>query len=65
MILDVNKFKCFNQLYMYEMHCPQNFIKIKKFNFHDNLRDSNYWTKDQLDLINYEKNSWNHGNIFI
>jgi hypothetical protein len=55
--VEVNKFKCMNSLYMYEMYCPSNFIKFRKENYKRNLKDRENWTEDQLALINYKKNN--------
>ncbi len=62
-MLDVNKFKCMNQLYLYEMHCPQSFIKVRKTRFTDNIRDKQLWTKDQLDLINHKRNGVGYDSV--
>ena len=59
----INKFKCLNQLYMYEIYCPSNFIKLRKFNeVKDSINRSNF-TQDQLDLINFRKNNIETGKI--
>ena len=71
-LLEINKFKCMNSLYMYEMVCPTNFIKFRKHNYRRILSDRHLWTADQLELINFKRNGWRlgrkkneHGNFLI
>ncbi len=46
---------------MYEMYCPTNFIKMRKFNFLRMIKDKQTWTEDQLELINHNRNNWTFG----
>jgi hypothetical protein len=61
--LGINKFKCMDQLYMYETYCPSYFIKMRKYRYHNNVRDKENWTKDQVDLINFRRNTWTVANV--
>jgi hypothetical protein len=50
---------------MYEMYCPANFIKMRKFNYVRQLKDRMNWTEDQLEVINYKRNSITFGKFYF
>jgi len=42
---------------MYEMYCPANFIKSRRFHYKRMVHDRETWTEEQLELMNYKKNN--------
>jgi len=54
-MLEVNKYLCMDQLYLFETYCDVNFIKLRKNRYQEIKKEEKAFSQDKLDLMNIKR----------